>query len=555
MAARADVGQLLRRHDQLKRKRTLLEQNWRECYDYTYPLRGAMLAIGPSSGSSAVDENAIHSYARDRQAKLMNGVGTDCTRLLSSSLVAGTTPGVLQWVGYSVPGVEDEDLPDDGALWLEDAAHVIQRNIHASNFDAVHPECEIDTCVAGWFTLFVDEDPEGGFSFEQWNIASVWAAASKPGGPLDTFHREVTMTAEQVVGTYGEEMVSSATRQKASSAPDEGVTLIQCIYPRPGPHGYLSQNLPFASVHIERDTRKVVREKGYHECPVIAPRWLLIPNSVYPVGPVFDALPDIKSLNKADEMSFGNMDLALAGMWIGEDDGVLNPRTLKVGPRKIVVANSVDSLKPLEPPGDFQLGAIEIDRLERRIRKTMMADILEPYQKPGVDGKPGQPISATQAQINVELIRQLLGPIYGRWLSEFIAPFLRRCFGVAYRAGALGRPPESLRQILGGREPSVKYLSPIARAQQLVEVQAMDRFETTLAQEVAAGVPQVADNYDWDKAARKRAKLLAVPGDLIVDEDERDARRDQRAKQAAAQQAGAAAFEMTNSAIKKGAVQ
>jgi hypothetical protein len=134
-------------------------------------------------------------------------------------------------------------------------------------------------------------------------------------------------------------------------------------------------------------------------------------------------------------MSFGNMDLALAGMWIGEDDGVLNPRTLKVGPRKIVVANSVDSLKPLEPPGDFQLGAIEIDRLERRIRKTMMADILEPYQKPGVDGKPGQPISATQAQINVELIRQLLGPIYGRWLSEFIAPFLRRCFGVAYRAG------------------------------------------------------------------------------------------------------------------------
>jgi hypothetical protein len=113
----------------------------------------------------------------------------------------------------------------------------------------------------------------------------------------------------------------------------------------------------------------------------------------------------------------------------------------------------------------------------------------------------------------------------------------------------------SLRQILGGREPSVKYLSPIARAQQLVEVQAMDRYETTLAQEVAAGAPQVADNYDWDKAARKRAKLLAVPGDLMVDEDERDARRDQRAKQAAAQQAGAAAFEMTNSAIKKGAVQ
>jgi hypothetical protein len=131
-------------------------------------------------------------------------------------------------------------------------------------------------------------------------------------------------------------------------------------------------------VHIEKDTRKLVREKGYHEQPVIAPRWLLIPNSVYPVGPVFDALPDIKSLNKAVEMSFANMDLAIAGMWIGEDDGVLNPRTLKVGPRKVVVANSVDSLKALEPPGKFELGAIEIQRLQRAIRKVLMADQLEP---------------------------------------------------------------------------------------------------------------------------------------------------------------------------------
>jgi hypothetical protein len=202
------------------------------------------------------------------------------------------------------------------------------------------------------------------------------------------------------------------------------VTIIQCVYPRPAPHGKLAPNLPFASVHIEKDTRKLVREKGYHEQPVIAPRWLLIPNSVYPVGPVFDALPDIKSLNKAVEMSFANMDLAIAGMWIGEDDGVLNPRTLKVGPRKVVVANSVDSLKALEPPGKFDLGAIEIQRLQRAIRKVLMADQLEPQAQPGKDGRPGAPITATQAQINVELIRQLLGPIYGRWLAEFVKPLL-----------------------------------------------------------------------------------------------------------------------------------
>jgi hypothetical protein len=299
-------------------------------------------------------------------------------------------------------------------------------------------------------------------------------------------------------------------------------------------------------VHIEKDTRKLVREKGYHEQPVIAPRWLLIPNSVYPVGPVFDALPDIKSLNKAVEMSFANMDLAIAGMWIGEDDGVLNPRTLKVGPRKVVVANSVDSLKALEPPGKFDLGAIEIQRLQRAIRKVLMADQLEPQSQPGKDGRPGAPITATQAQINVELIRQLLGPIYGRWLAEFVKPLLTRCFGIAYRAGALGRPPESLDQ----RKMNVRYLSPIARSQKLVDVASMDRYETTLAQEMAAGRTEVADNYNWDKAARKRHELLGVPQDLMVDEDERDAAREKRQQQAQQQQAAAVAAQVGTEVVK-----
>lgn len=527
----ADVSKVLRRHDQLKRKRSIIEQNWREGFDYTYPIRGAQLAMTAGSGNSSVDENAIHSYARSQNAKIYDSTAADCVRTLASAMVSGTTPGNSLWVGYGVDGIDDDQMPDDGRLWLDDAARVIWKNVHNSNFDAVHFECEIDTCIPGVFYMFVDEDAEGGYTFEQWPVAQVWAAASKPGGPLDTFHREVQLTAEQAVSEYGEAMVSKATREKAAASPDDLVTIIQCIHPRPGPHGRLAQNMPFASVHIEKDTRKLVRERGYHECPVIAPRWLMVPNSVYPVGPVFDTLPDIKSLNKAVEMSFANMDLAIAGMWIGEDDGVMNPRSLKVGPRKVIVANSVDSLKPLEPPGNFQLGALEIDRLQRQIRRGLMADHLEPRAQPGRGGS-GSPITATEAQINVELIRQLLGPIYGRWLAEFVKPLLMRCFGIAYRAGVLGRAPDSLDQ----RTLHVKYLSPLARAQKLVDVQAMDRYETTLGQEMAAGRTEVADNYDWDKAARRRAELLGVPQELMIEEDARDAVREQRQQQAEQQQ-------------------
>lgn len=543
----ADVTKLLRRHEALKRKRSLIEQNWREGYDYTFPIRGAQLALTSGGANPSIDENAAHSYARAQQARILDSTAADCVRTLASAVVSGSTPGNTLWVGYGVKGQDAEDLPDDVRIFLDDGATIIWKNIHNSNFDAVHFECEIDTCIPGWFVMFVDEDEDGGYIFEQWAIAGVWAAASKPGGPLDIFHREVSITAEQCVNNYGPEMVSEAVRRKAEQSPDELVTVIQTVYPREAPHGQLSKNLPIASCHIERDTRKLVREKGYHEHPIIAPRWLLVPNSVYPLGPIFDAMPDIKSLNKAIEMSFANMDLALAGMWIAEDDGVLNPRTLKVGPRKVVVANSVDSMKPLEPPGKFELGAIEVERLQRAIRRVMMADHLEPQPMPGQKGT-GAPITATQAQINVELIRQLLGPIYGRWLAEFVKPLLTRCFGIAYRAGVLGQAPDSLR----GKELTIKYRSPIAKAQQMVDVAAMDRYEVAVGQEMAAGITQVADNYDWDKATRKRAELLGVPADLMVDEDERDAKREQR-KQAQQQQAGAAAATEMASAAMKGA--
>jgi hypothetical protein len=410
----------------------------------------------------------------------------------------------------------------------------------------VHFECEIDSCIAGLFYLFVDEDEEGGYAFEQWSVATVWAAASKPGGPLDTFHREVQLTAEQCVSEYGEEMVSQGVRQKAQQSPDELVTIIQCVYPR-ADAARQARAEPAVRLGAHREGHPQARAReGLPRAAGDRAAVAADPELGVPGG------PGVRRAARHQEPEQGGRDVV-------REHGPRHrrhvdrrgrrraePRTLKVGPRKVVVANSVDSLKALEPPGKFDLGAIEIQRLQRAIRKVLMADQLEPQPQPGKDGRPGAPITATQAQINVELIRQLLGPIYGRWLAEFVKPLLTRCFGIAYRAGALGRPPESLDQ----RKMNVRYLSPIARSQKLVDVASMDRYETTLAQEMAAGRTEVADNYDWDKAARKRHELLGVPQDLMVDEDERDAAREKRQQQAQQQQAAAVAAQVGTEVVK-----
>lgn len=521
----ADVGQIMRRHAALVAKRNQIESTWRDCYDYTYPILGAALATAPA-GAFGGQGNASQTKAKASQ--IYDSTGTDAARILASSFVSATVPANSRWVGLGVRGFKDDDIPDAARLYLDDAAQLTWENVHGSNFDAIALECFLNFVIAGWFPLFVDENTEeGGYDFCQWSLAGTYIASSKPTKEVDIAHREFTLTAEQCVNDYGEHMVSEAVREKASKTPDADVAMVQAIYPREGPHGQMARNLPVASCHIERDTKRIVRESGYHEMPLIVPRWLLVPDSVYPFGPVFDALADMKSVNEAVKLSMQNMDLAVAGMWVATDDGVLNPRTLKVGARKVVIANDVDNIKALTPGGKFDLGAIEIQRLQQSIRRVLMADQLEPYDKKA-------PMTQIEVQVRVEMIRQLLGPLYSRFVAELLQKMVERCFGLGFRAGVYGAPPRWLQ----GKTVAIKYTGPLARSQKLVDVAAMDRFETTLMQEAQLD-PTMLDNYKLDDAARRRAELLGVPGDLIRETDERDAMRESRKQSQAQQQAAA----------------
>lgn len=115
-------------------------------------------------------------------------------------------------------------------------------------------------------------------------------------------------------------------------------------------------------------------------------------------------------------------------------------------------------------------------------------------------------MTATEVHVRVQLIRQLLGPIYGRLQAEYLQPLIERCFGLAYRAGVLPEPPESLQ----GRDYTIRYISPLARAQRLEEVSAIDNYVASAAQ-LAAVEPTVLDNINFDEAMRLRGEALGVP--------------------------------------------
>lgn len=516
-----DAATQLRRLDSLRNLRQQHEQTYRQCFLYVDPIR----ADGFQSGEMTSDQ------IQAQRALLTDSTAPDAVRMLASAIMSGLTPSNSRWFSLDVGREDDEER-----RWLDQSADLLWENIHNANYDAEGFECALDLAGGGWFVLFIDEDRDrGGLVFTQFPLAGCYIASTRADGRPDTLFRPFKLSAEQAVAEYGEQAVSAKVREAiAKNKPDEQFEFVHAIYPRKisAVDAKLAKNLPYASCHIEVATKSYVRESGYHECPFVAPRWKRITTgSPYGVGPVADALPDIKTLNTLVRMELAAADLAVSGMWIAEDDGVLNPRTIKVGARKIIAANSVDSMKPLLTGSDFNVAFTIKADLQRQIRKVLMADQLEP--------KDGPAMTATEVHVRVNLIRQLLGPVYGRLQAEWLRPMIERCFGLAYRAGVFAPPPQSL----GNREFTVKYVSPMARAQKLEDVSAMDRFETGLGIAAAAlaqvdpeSAVELYDNYDHDKAARTKAELLGVPAELIPSARDIAAKREQRAQARQAQQ-------------------
>lgn len=507
----ANAQAIIRRLSALKAIRQPHEQGWAECFEYSFPERAQGL-------------NGVSMTPQDQQSKknrILDDTAADSARILASSIVSGTTPANSLWFGLDA----GEESNEENA-WLDDKGRRIFENIHGANFDSVAFECAIDMVCAGWFVMYREWlEQEQAYRFEQWPLGQCYVSASSMGGAVDTVYREVEMTVEQIVSTYGLDKVSKKVADAyAAEKYDDKFIIVHAIYPRQisAVNGRMAKNMPFASCHVEIDSKHVLRESGYNTFPCIVPRWMLVPGSPYATGPMAQALGSIRTINDIKALELANLDLATAGMWIAEDDGVLNPRAIKIGPRKVIVANSVDSMKALTPGTDFNVAFNAEDRLQRAIRKVMLADQLQPQDGPAM--------TATEVHVRVQLIRQLLGPIYGRLQAEYLQPLVNGCFDSAYRAGVLGQAPESLQN----RVFSVKYIGPLARAQRLEDVTAMDRYENTLILEAEAD-PTVLDLYDFEEAARERAGFLGIPQKLMRTQEKvdklRDARKEQQDKQ------------------------
>ena len=143
------------------------------------------------------------------------------------------------------------------------------------------------------------------------------------------------------------------------------------------------------------------------------------------------ALPDIKTANKVVELILKNATIAVTGIWLAEDDGVLNPANIRLTPGAIIPkAVGSKGLTALESPGKFDVSQLVIKDLREHIRHALLGDKLGQLDNTAM-------MTATEVMERTDDMLLVLGATYGRLQSELLMPLIERAAAILRKRGEI----------------------------------------------------------------------------------------------------------------------
>ena len=491
----------------LESDRATWEDHWQDILDYVMPRKA--------------DISFVRAKGTKRTEVLYDSTAITANNLLAASLQGTLTSPSLPWFHLKL---RDKELNEhrDVQLWLEDSARRMYDTFNESNFNTEVHELYLDLCSVGTGSMFVEEGNNGfeteGIHFNTLHIAEYFIQENI-NVQVDTLYRKYKLTARQAIEEFGEDNLGEKIIEASKNKPDKMFNFIHAVEPTKDYEralGKANTKLPFHSCHVCVEDKMVVRTGGYNEFPYLVPRWAKATGEIFGRSPSYNALPDIKTLNKAVEIGLKAWAKAIDPPLLVQDDGVIG--RVRMTPAGITVVRNDGAIKPLQIGSNWQITDMKETQLRTAIRQAYYSDQLQLQE--------GPQMTATEVQVRYELMQRLLGPTLGRFQSEFLNPLIERTFGIMLRAGALMPEPD----IIKGQQIDVEYVGPLARSQRMEESVAIERLYG-LAMNVVQVDPTIMDNINHDEAIRLRATLLGVPKTILRGRDEVEELREQRAEQ------------------------
>ena len=522
----------LRKQRSMEQQRARLEPLWQDAARRILPVQADI------SGDYDPEERIRMDHNFDSTAMLALGK-------FAAAVESIVTPRNAKWHNL-VPS--NPELKEDIEVlrWCEEVRDILftMRERKRANFASAAQDVYRMLGVFGHGAMFIDHEKGRGIRYMSIPTKELWIDTDAA-GMLDTVHRKYTLTVRQALEAFkGDDLPDEITSIQARGGDlDKKLTFLHCVYPNPDfdPERVDTKAMPYRSVHLLQQGKKVVRDSGYRTMPYMVPRYETIPGSPYGFGPGLLMLPEIKMVNEMGKTIIRAAHLATAPPLLVKDDDILSafsviPDTLNYGG---IDEQGRPTVRPLETGQRFDIGIEFLASRQTVINDAFLVTLFQIL----VD----QPqMTATEVLQRANEKGELLAPTMGRMQTEFLAPQIERELDIM--AGIPGLLPEMPPQLMeAGGLISVEYSSPLAKTMQSGEALGILRLLEALIP-MAQFDPGVMDTINPDEAAKELSKAYNVPASVLRSPDEIAAIREQKAQAAQAQAILAAAPVLSESA-------
>lgn len=524
---------------QVKQER---EKNWDEHY------KDLARNILPRRSRFLTEE---HNDGSKKYNDIIDNAGTRAARTLRAGLHSGSTNPARPWFRLATP---DPDLMEFGAVkeWL----YIVERRMRdmflRSNLYNALPILYGDIGVYATGAMGFVEDVKGGLRFYPFPVGS-YSLANNDRLVVDTLVRELKMTVRQIVNRFGDRSAGPGRRWENFSDNiknlwDKGhyeqtLDIVHCVYPNHDfdPRKLNAKNKSFASAYFETSAPdgKFLRESGFDEFPVLAPRWEVTGEDVYgSSSPGMEALGDIKALQILHKRKAEAIEKMVRPPMGGPSS--LRGKKVSLLPGDVSYFDVREGQKGLAPlievnPRVAELVA-DIQDHRERISSTFYEDL---FAMLAISDR--RQITAREIEERHEEKLIMLSPVTERLYDELHDPLIDRSFNIMVKRGEIPPPPQELVNV----DLKVEYISIMAQAQKAVATASIDQFAGFVGRIAAAqtefGVaPEALDKFDTDQAIDEYGDFVGVPPHLIRSDDEVvEIRADRAVAKQAAQQAAA----------------
>lgn len=528
------ANQVRQRVMEMRLQRTRFEAHWREIVEYELPWRGKGLWARPNVYE--VNDGA------KKHGSIFNSVPEDAHEVLAAGMHSGLTSPARPWFRLTIPNA---NLADDYEVkvWLWEVERRIMQVFARSNiYNALH---SMYHQLGGFGTaaIALEEDYYTVIRAKSFEIGEYWIGTDHR-GVVDTFYREVWMTAGQIVNKFGKENCSPTVQRLYEAGNlEKPIAVCQMIEPNDDRMKLdLPHNFPWRSIYFEYglEGNRFLSVGGYEEFPIIAPRWDVVGPNVWGYAPGMKVLPDCKMLHKLERKSLVALDKVI-------DPPVTAPGSLKGSlintmPGGLTHSDSTGTgpgIRPLyEIRPDLPAAENKIIRVEQRVQRGLFYDLFMMLS--------GQPLpsqmTATEVLERHEEKLLMMGPVLERVHSEALTPLIDRTFSIMWRGGLIPPPPEDIQ----GESLRVEFVSVLAQAQKMINVTSLQQTMAFVGNLVAAA-PDALDKIDTDEAVELYADAVGVSPKLLRSEEDVQKIRGDRAAAQQKQQNLTSIEQMTKS--------